>query len=70
MRLPVTYCAFNMICSVDTAAEAVKDTWLPVVSIGLQSEASSVGVIDLIRDRQLYLFILGADLISYHYLLA
>jgi hypothetical protein len=38
------------------------------VSISLSSEASSVGVNDLIRVKHLSLFILGANSISYTYL--
>lgn len=61
-------CAVNVISSVDTATEVVKNMWLPVVLISPLSEASSVGVNDLIRDKLLSLFILGANSIFYTYL--
>jgi hypothetical protein len=69
MCLPVMYRALNVICSVDIATETVQNTGLPVVSISLLCEASSVGVNGLIRDKHLSLFILGANSISYTYLL-
>ena len=59
----MTYCALIVICSVDIATElmtyraliVICNTWLLVVSLSLLSEASSVGVNDLIRDKTSFL---------------